>query len=251
MAKLVEIWRHPIKSHGREYLERVCLTAGNTLPWDRAWAVTHEKSDADGTKWVPCQNFSRGSKAPLLAAISTVWDEANHKMTLKHPDLPTFDFDPDNVEDQKRFIEWESSLIPDDRAQSNRLVSATERGMTDTDYASISIGNLSSHRTIEQKFGRNLSHNRWRCNLWIEGLTPWEEFGWIGKEISIGSVTFEICERVQRCMATTSNPETGRRDADILGILDTWGHRDFTVYAIPQNDGIISVQDTVSGLSCN
>ena len=111
MAKLVEIWRHPIKSHGREYLESVCLTAGKTLPWDRAWAVTHEKSDADGTKWVPCQNFSRGSKAPLLAAISTVWDEANHKMTLKHPDLPNFVFDPDNVEDQKRFIEWELSLI--------------------------------------------------------------------------------------------------------------------------------------------
>ena len=248
MAKLVEIWRHPIKSHGREYLENVQLTSGRTLPRDRAWAVTHEKSDVDGSKWVPCQNFSRGSKAPRLAAITTIWDESAHKMTLQHPDLPDLVFDPDNAKDKKRFIDWELPLIPENRAQSARLVSASERGMTDTDYSSISIGNLSSHRAVEQKFGRKLSHLRWRCNLWLEGLAPWEEFDWIGKEISIGPVTFEICERVQRCLATTSNPDTGRRDADILGTLETWGHCDFTVYAVPKNDGTISIDDPVSGL---
>jgi hypothetical protein len=247
MAKLVEIWRHPIKSHGREFLENVKLTKGQTMPWDRAWAVAHENSNVDGRNWVPCQNFSRGAKAPMLAAISATWDENAHKMTLKHPELPDFVFNPDNAEDQKRFLKWESPLIPDDRAQSRHLVSATERGMTDTDYASISIGNFSSHRTIEQKFGRKLSHHRWRCNLWLEGLAPWEEFDWVGKEISIGSVTFEVRERVQRCLATTSNPDTGKRDADILGTLETWGHRDFTVYAVPKNDGIISIHDPLIG----
>jgi len=165
MANLTEIWRHPIKSHGREYLEKVDLTRGKTLPWDRVWAVTHEKSDVDGSKWVPCQNFSRGSKAPMLAAISAIWDENSNKMILKHPDFSDLFFNPDDSEDQKRFIEWENRLIPGDRAQSSRLVNARERGMTDTDYASISIGNFSSHRTVEQKLGRKLSHHRWRCNL--------------------------------------------------------------------------------------
>jgi uncharacterized protein YcbX len=41
-ARLAQIWRHPIKGHGREALPAVTLSAGATLPFDRAWAVAHE-----------------------------------------------------------------------------------------------------------------------------------------------------------------------------------------------------------------
>ena len=84
MIKVVEIWRHPIKSHGREALDHVAVTAGQTLPLDRAWAVAHEKSDTDGSEWASCINFSRGAKAPLLMAINATWDDQNHLMTLTH-----------------------------------------------------------------------------------------------------------------------------------------------------------------------
>ena len=46
---VTEIWRHPVKSHGREALETVTLTAGQTMPGDRVWAVAHEASTADGS----------------------------------------------------------------------------------------------------------------------------------------------------------------------------------------------------------
>lgn len=42
-ATVTEIWRHPIKSHGREPLESVTLEAGKALPLDRLWAVAHER----------------------------------------------------------------------------------------------------------------------------------------------------------------------------------------------------------------
>ena len=42
---------------------------------------------------------------------------------------------------------------------------------------------------------------------------------WIGKIVQIGNIQFDIVEPVQRCMATTANPETGVRDADTLGAL--------------------------------
>ena len=57
MGQLLEIWRHPIKSHGREALDSIEITAGKTLPGDRAYVVPHDNSDADGSTWVPCQNF--------------------------------------------------------------------------------------------------------------------------------------------------------------------------------------------------
>ena len=50
-------------------------------------------------------------------------------------------------------------------------------------------------------------------------LEPWEELEWIGKIVQIGNIQFDIVEPVQRCMATTANPETGVRDADTLGAL--------------------------------
>ena len=246
MAKLVDIWRHPIKSHGREQLSEVALQAGQTLPWDRAWAVAHEESSSDGSKWVPCLHFSRTSKAPKLAAINAHWEEATQEMTLTHPDLSDLVFNPDDSAQQQLFLEWAGPLIPENRARSARLLRAQERGMTDTDYATISIGNLSSHRAVEQKMGRSLSPQRWRCNLWLDGLAPWEEFDWIGKSITIGDVEFDITEPVERCMATTANPETGLRDADTLGTLETWGHTNFTVYAVVKTDGEIRIGDKVT-----
>ena len=245
MGQLLEIWRYPIKSHGREALESVEMTAGNTLPGDRAYAVIHDQSDADGNTWVPSQNFSRGSKAPGLMAIDLMWDEAQNTMTLTHPKLPDLIINPDEAEDQKRFLEWAGPLIPDNRAQSAQLVPAVSRGMTDTDYPSITIGNKSSHRAVEQKLGQDISHLRWRCNFWLDGLGPWEEFEWIGKDIMIGDVTFEVRERCVRCLATTANPKTGMRDADTLGALEAWGHRDFTVYATPKTSGNLRLGDPV------
>ncbi|MFL2787008.1 MAG: MOSC domain-containing protein [Paracoccaceae bacterium] len=244
MPHVAQIWRYPIKSHGREALSSVAVTEGSTLPWDRAWAVAHEASDADGTTWAPCQNFSRGSKAPRLMAISSSFDEVTGIMTLKHPDQKDLSFDP-GLEQQK-FLDWAGPLVPSERAQSARLVRSKLNGLTDTDYPSISIGNLASHRAVCQKFGRDLSLARWRGNIWIDGLAPWEEFDWLGKQLKIGSAVFEICERVVRCMATTANPETGKRDADTLGTLETWDHRDFNVYAVAVSSGRINVGDPVS-----
>ena len=41
---LKDIWRHPLKSHGRERLENIDLSVGNAMPWDRHWAVSHDSA---------------------------------------------------------------------------------------------------------------------------------------------------------------------------------------------------------------
>ena len=241
MIKVVEIWRHPIKSHGREALSSVAVTAGRTLPLDRAWAVAHDQTDVDGSEWASCTNFSRGAKAPSLMAINAEWDDYNHLMTLTHPSKEPLSFDPDSQ--GAKLIEWTKGMVPENRAQSARLVRAQQSGMTDTDYPSISIGNMATHRAIEQKHGRPLSNLRWRCNIWVDGAAPWEEFEWIGKNIKIGGVTFEIKEPVTRCLATTANPETGARDADTLAVLDTWDHQEMTVYGVASTNGQLAIGD--------
>lgn len=250
MGSVTQIFRHPIKSHGRESLKNVALSAGKTMPWDRTWAVAHEASKATGDTWASCANFSRGAKAPSLMAINaTLDDEKTGTLTLSHPDQPDLTFQPDNPEHLAKFLAWIKPLMPTDRAQSARIIRVPDRGMTDTDYPSISINNHSSNRAVSQKLGTDLSPLRWRGNIWLDGLGPWEEMEWIGKTFQIGTVIFEGVDPIGRCLATTANPKTGKRDADTLRALqDGWGHQDFGIYARVIQGGEINLNDPVAVL---
>ncbi len=238
---LAHIWRHPVKSHGREQLSEVALHAGQTMPWDRTWAIAHEGARIDGSEWAHCANFSRGAKAPQLMAINCNLDETTEVLTLSHPTCETVTLHPER--DAAQLIDWVRPLMPENRAQSARVVRVDGRGMTDTPFPSLSIANIATHRAVEGKLDTSLSMQRWRANLWLDGLEAWDEFNWIGKTLRIGEVEFSIEERITRCLATTANPETGERDADTLGALKTWGHQDFGIYAVVKNSGIIRSGD--------
>ncbi|EBA18342.1 MOSC domain protein [Roseobacter sp. SK209-2-6] len=247
--KVTDIWRHPLKSHGREALDAVTMIAGQTMPGDRVWAVAHEASKADSSVWAPCANFTRGSKAPALMAIEAQLDDASGVLTLTHPERPELRFDPEDPADLVRFLEWEKPLLPQNRAASARIVRVPGRGMTDTDYPSVTLCNWASHRAVEQAMGQDLSPKRWRGNIWFDLDEPWLENQLIGKKVRIGEAVFEIKEPVVRCLATTANPETGERDADTLGTLNnTWGHQNFSVYAEVLTGGDIQLGDSVKVL---
>ncbi len=247
-ARVAALWRHPIKSHGREALSRVHLEKGQTMPWDRRWAVAHEDAKiVDMAAWAPCQNFSRGAKAPALMAINTSVNEATGTVTLSHPDRPDLTFDPDA--EQALFLEWVRPLMPENRSASARILRPKAHGMTDTDFPSVSLLNLASNDALSSVMGQPLSMLRWRGNIHIDGLSPWAEQGWIGKEIRIGPVLFKVREEIVRCRATTANPDTGERDADTLGALNTnFGHQNFGVYAEVTQSGNIALGDPVEVL---
>ncbi|MFW8635103.1 MOSC domain-containing protein [Cribrihabitans pelagius] len=246
---VTDIWRHPLKSHGQEALEKVTLTAGQTMPGDRVWAVAHEASQADGSKWVPCANFTRGAKAPQLMAIRARLDDATGELALSHPDRPDLRFDPEDPADLPRFLEWEKPLTPSGRAASARIVRVPGRGLTDTPFPSVSLCNWATHRAVEQAIGLELSPERWRGNIWFDLGEAWAENELLGREVQIGGAVFGIRERARRCLATTANPETGERDADTLKTLqDNWGHQDFSVYGEVVRGGEIRLGDTVKVL---
>lgn len=246
-GRVTALWRHPIKSHGRETLDHVTLTEGQTMPWDRVWAVAHDQSDADGSKWVPCQHFNRGSQAPRLAAINARVDEATGTIHLTHPDQPDLAVNPD--EDPGKLLDWSRALIPDNRAAPAKVLRGAQAGFTDTDYPTISIMNTASHKSVEGRLGRALEPERWRGNIWMDGFAPWEEFDWIGKTLKIGTAQLTVRERVERCLHTAASPVTGTRDTDTLGLLNEgWGHQDFGIYAEVSQTGDVAVGDTIEVL---
>jgi uncharacterized protein YcbX len=246
-AHVAQIWRHPIKSLGAERVDRVELAAGRTMPFDRVWALAHQKTrfDFNAAVWAPCQSFLRGSIAPLFGAVTARVDESAGKLTLSHPQLADLTIDPDDAADRARFLSWVAPICPQGVPGPLGLGRVPGRGMTDTDFPSVSVKSLASLRALGEHMGIALDPRRFRGNIWLDGLAPWQEFDWVGREIAVGGARLRVVERVVRCNATKNNPETGIRDADTLGALEThFGHKDFGVYCEVVEGGPVAEGDS-------
>jgi hypothetical protein len=243
------LFRHPIKSHGRESVESVTLTEGQTMPWDRAWAVTHEATQpsAKGGDWAACHNFMIGTRTPALAGLWAELEEATRTVTLRHQTLGEITFRPDAAEEEVRFLDWIAPLCPANRSQPTGIVSAHARGMTDSKFPSISLMTEASHQAVAASLGGALEKERWRGNVWIEGAAPWAEFDWVGYELHLGEARLRVEEPIERCAHTQANPYSGERDADTLGALKGhFGHQDFGVYARVIAGGRVALGDRVA-----
>jgi len=247
VTRVSALWRHPIKGHGREALDTVTLTEGQTMPWDRRWAVAHEAARLEEGEWAASANFSRGAKVAALMAITARSDEAADTVTLSHPDLPDLTFDPDRQ--RQAFLDWVRPIMPPGRAQPFAIHRVEGRGITDTDYPSVSLVNLASNRDLSERMGAEISPLRWRCNIHVDGFAPWQEQDWIGRRLRIGTTEVIVREPILRCLATVANPQTGDRDLDTLKGLNThYGHQDFGVYCEVSRSGQVAAGDLVEVL---
>jgi uncharacterized protein YcbX len=145
--------------------------------------------------------------APLIAIRAQV-DEAAGTITLRHPRRDPITVDPDHPEDAARLIDWVGPLSNAERSRP-AFVTRAPRGMTDTDFPSISILNAASNRAVGAQLGFEISPERWRGNFLIEGLEPWAEATWVGRSLALGAARLEVREPIVRCNATKVNTRTG------------------------------------------
>lgn len=248
MAAVAALWRHPIKGHGRERVAAAHLTPGATFPWDRVWAIRNSRSRIDPAApvWGPKANFLNGMKLPALAAIASHLDEAEGTVTLSHPQAGEITLRPDDSGDAQRLLDWVAPLCPADQPAGDAVVRLAGRGMTDTDWPSISFINLASNAAVSALAGREITPERWRANIWIEGAAPWAERDWIGRTLRIGGAVLEVRQPITRCMLTAASPATGTRDIDMLKLLtDAFGTPRFGIYAEVVAGGDIRPGDAI------
>ena len=238
MRRLAAIWRHPVKGIGREAMEGADLAAGAPLPGDRAWALLHDgAADIDG--WQPRRNFLVVASGPRLAQVAARTEGT--RIALDHPDLDPLDFNP--ATDGDRLAAWVRPIWPADRPAPARLVRAPAQGMADNGRATLAILNPASAAALPG----DPDLRRFRGNLVIDGLAPWEEWGWIGRTIRIGDATLRVTDRIQRCRAIEASPATGERDLNLPAALrDGFGHQDFGIYAEIAHPGAIALGDAVA-----
>lgn len=242
------IVRHPVKSIGWEIMPGVTLTPGQTLPGDRAWAVTHAATrfDTGAPAWAPKLNFVRGWGSSALMAVRAE-TLAPDRYRFAHPDRPALDADLSADAGRAALIDWVAPLWPSVRPEPAAVVRVPGRALTDQSEPLVSVLSLTSLAHLGSQIGQDLSVHRFRGNLWLDGLPPWAERDWIGQDIAIGTVRLRVEAHIGRCRATHADPETGQQDVDIMGLLDrTYGHTDLGVFARVIDGGTIAPGDPVT-----
>lgn len=242
-AALRHIFRHPVKGIGSEALESAQLSPDGALHGDRAWALlTAAAPDIDD--WQPRRSFLVVAAGPDLAQVTARTEGGT--ITLSHPARPDLRIDPE--QDGAALADWVAPIWPADRPGPARLVKAPGHGMTDMEAAYVSLGNLASLRALSQRAGQDLDMRRFRINLWVDGLAPWEEFDLIDTALTLGDVTLEAAEPIGRCRAPEANPQTGRRDIATNKVLhEGYGHTDFGIYLRVQSPGTVALGDALTG----
>src|SRR5207245_940679 len=74
------------------------------------------------------------------------------------------------------------------------------------DDAPVLIVNLASVAAFSLEARMPVDHRRFRANLYVDGLEPEEELGWLGGRIQAGEAELEVSERCVRCGVVNDDP---------------------------------------------
>jgi uncharacterized protein YcbX len=103
------------------------------------------------------------------------------------------------------------------------------------DDAPVTLMSVASLRALAPAVGGEVPDGRrFRMTLTVDGVAAWAEHGWKDRELAVGDAVLKIDIPVPRCVITTRDPDTGKRDLPVLKALaELRGKRDVTfgVYA--------------------
>ena len=247
--KLTAIHRYPVKGLSPELLTEVTLAAGGVLPQDRRFAIAHgaTRFDSNTPQWLPKTNFLMLARNERLAKLKTHFDEATGVLTIERDGKQVCRANLQEPVGRRMLDQFIAAFLGAETHGAPRLVEAPGHVFSDNSGRVVSLINLASVRDIEARAGKKVDPLRFRGNVHFESPAPWVEFDWIGRELQIGSVRFEVIKRIVRCAATEVDPDNGARDLGIPSLLQReYGHTDTGVYARVVKAGDIAVGDALS-----
>ena len=118
-------------------------------------------------------------------AVTSSYNDSNGTITLMHPNLKKLTFNPNKQEELNLFLKWIKPLCPSQGPSPNELYKVGDRGLTDTEYPSVSLLSIESLKELSSKVGSKLDTKRFRGNLWVSGGKPFEEFEGNGMHLHI------------------------------------------------------------------
>ena len=251
MPRVVRFNVTPVKSTQLHHPDEIRLDTGGPVG-DRAFFFV----DGNGKR------FSGATKAPILP-IHSAYDAVNDHLELSLPNGVVVSGTP-TATDEALVVNFYGRPVPAHivggpfeeeltaYAGHPLRLARPDRPGEALDVRPVTIVSLESVAELARRGGHqgDLSSTRFRMTIELEGASaPHEEDSWRLRRARLGDAVLLIEDPVPRCVVTTLDPTTAKRDFPTLKVIKDYrgvshdGALDFGVYASVVEPGTARVGD--------
>ena len=249
MFKINQLYYSPVKSLSFSSVNKLEILNKIGIKFDRNFAFTRDLDD---------NKINYLLQNPLERQIINF-------LSLKHlPKLNEYNFDFNNgvldLKKNKKVIlstnindKQEISILCNKmqeiipKVKRIRLLRDSINPFYDTmPSKTISLINLNSIKDFERKLSRKVEFQRFRGNIYIDGLNAWEERDLVNKTLIINNIKFKVTKEIPRCVATNIKPNSSKINLSIpISLKQFYNHINLGIYLMPLNDGTIKSNDDI------
>jgi hypothetical protein len=259
MATIARLYRFPTKGFTPSPADAIEISATGAVGGDRVLGFLFaDAGDPDREGWRGKTSFLTMQNTPGLARVQSVYDPTSKRLTLTYDGVEVAAGNVSSDADRELIARQVEELVagfevnPLDGHPEHSPLQLVGDGISprfhDREAHHITLVGQSSIEALAERLEADVDERRFRMNATIDGLEPWAELDWIGQAIRIGDTEYDVTGPVVRCLATHANPETGKRDRDVMQTLTReFGHERPTmgVLAVPRAASRISLGDEV------
>jgi uncharacterized protein YcbX len=228
--RVAALYRYPVKGFTRESRESLDVLPGGRIAGDRVLGLRFHDAAVADEAWGTKLGFVALVHTPALAALGVTYEASSRRLRLRHGDTLVLDVVLDD-DGRRRFAAAIERYLADlgDPAVAGRPERLPLRlvgdGVTpryqDREPGYVTLHGRGSLDALAGAIGEApaLAEQRFRSNVAVDGVGPWDEQRWVGHRLRIGAVDFEVANPVTRCLATHANPASGTRDAPVMPTL--------------------------------
>ncbi|MDA8109891.1 MAG: MOSC domain-containing protein [Betaproteobacteria bacterium] len=259
MARVAALYRYPVKGFAPEPCDALAVLAEGRIAGDRVLGFRFANSAVAGDGWSTKHEFVALVNTPGVARLEFRYDPETRRLRVATGRSVLAD-ETLGAEGRTRIAEAVQRFVLE--LGENPLSSFPARlplrlvgdGSTpryqDSEAGQVTLHGRASLAAVAAQAGDPaLSEVRFRSNIAVDGLRPWEEQAWIGRRLRIGDVSFRVVRPKTRCLATHANPQTGERDLPVLQVLRSIYPADAPTFAVAMTTegpgGTIRVGDEV------
>ena len=249
MIKIENLFYSPVKSISFEESETLNVLTDRGIESDRIFAFVQNldsnsiKNLIEDPKSRKLNNFLTLKNSPELNQYNFTY--VKNKLILKKKDEIIISINPFSKNEKKLLCDKINQIILKDKKLD--LLMDEKNPFFDTmPNNSISLINKKSISDFSNKISTNIEIERFRANIYIDGIAAWEERDWIGKTININNINFFVSDEISRCSATNLKPSTDIVTINLPNQLKkTYDHINMGLYIVPQQNGVISKEDKI------
>jgi len=229
MPRVVALYRHPVKGFTPESCGALTVLAEGRIAGDRTLGFRFADSAARDDEWSRKSEFVALANTPALARLQLAYDHGSRRlrMTVDGAPLAEGGLDAPGREHLAGALARHvaglavNPLAGHPERLPLRLVGdGVAPRYQDSAAGQITLHSRESLAAVAQALtDPALDERRFRSNVAIEGVAPWEELAWLDARVRIGTVEFTVTRLKTRCLATHANPATGERDRAVMKTL--------------------------------